>query len=303
MSVVALPFSLWERFAQFAFYQHALVAGLAIAIGCAVLSVFVVHRRMAFIGQGVTHAAFGGVGAALLLELLLPALRHPLLRDAIVAVFCVATAILIGRIGRQRRVGSDSAIGIVLVVAMAVGVILLDLRTEWVRRMAASGELREVWQGYAPSFHDILFGSILSVTRAEVWLAVAVTTVIVLWVMLNFRGLLFYAVDEEAATAFGLPTSYLHYGLLVALGLMIVVAMRLLGVILVSALLILPGVTAGLWSRRILRVMGGAVAIAAVSLVVGLAASMQIRVLSTGPVIVVVLALIFLGSWLVRGRT
>ncbi|MBD3235193.1 MAG: hypothetical protein GF330_00625 [Candidatus Eisenbacteria bacterium] len=302
MPSAELPLTLWERFSQFAFYQHALAAGLAIAVGCAVLSVFVVHRRMAFIGQGVTHAAFGGVGAALFLELWLPALRHPLLREAIVAFFCVATAILIGRIGRQRRIGEDSAIGIVLVVAMAVGVILIDLRTEWVRRMAAGGELRAVWQGYAPSFHDILFGSILSVTRTEVWVAVGVTAAVLLWVAVFFRGLLFYAVDEEGATAFGLPTVHLHYGLLVALGLMIVVAMRLLGVILISALLILPGITAGLWSRRIVRVIVASMAFAAASLIVGLLASMQIQVLSTGPVIVVVLALFFLVSWITRGR-
>ena len=153
MPAAASTLTLWERFTQFSFYQHALIAGLAIAIGCAVLSVFVVHRRMAFIGQGVTHAAFGGVGAGLFLELFLPALRHPLLRDAIIAVSCVGTALVIGRIGRQRRIGEDSAIGIVLVVAMAIGVILIDLRTEWVRRLAAGGELREIWQGYAPSFH------------------------------------------------------------------------------------------------------------------------------------------------------
>ena len=106
--------SLWERFWAFAFYQHALLAGVMVALACAVLSVFVVHRRMAFIGEGISHAAFGGISIALLLELVFPSLRHPLLRQGIVAVFCVGTAILMGRIGRQRRVGTDSAIGIAL---------------------------------------------------------------------------------------------------------------------------------------------------------------------------------------------
>jgi zinc transport system permease protein len=294
--------SLWQRFLDFPFYQHALAAGLAVALACAVLSVFVVHRRMAFIGEGISHAAFGGVGVALLLEALLPPLRHPLIRQAVVAVFCVATAILMGRIGRQRQVGADSAIGIALVVAMACGVLLIDLRVEWVRALTARGAAAPAGTGYTPSFHDILFGNILSITRAETLLAGAVSAAVLLWIFLVRRGLVFCAVDEEAAVTFGLPVGFLHYGLLTALALTIVVAMRLLGVILVSALLILPGTIANFWSRRVTRVLWVSMLAGAAGIVLGLAAAMELRVLSTGPVIVVVLALLLGASWILRGR-
>jgi len=294
--------SLWGRFLAFSFYQHALLAGLAVALACAVLSVFVVQRRMAFIGEGVSHAAFGGISVALLLEVVFPQLRHALVRQAIVAVFCVGTAILMGRLARQRRVGTDSAIGIALVAAMAIGVILLDLRVEWVRALASRGAAGAIGQGYTPSFHDILFGNILSITRAETIVACAVSGAVVLWVVLSLRGLVFYAADEEAAVTFGLPVGFLHYGLLTALGVTIVVAMRLLGVILVSALLILPGIIAGFWSRRITRVLWVAILAATLSITLGLVLAMQLEILSTGPVIVVVLTLLFAASWLLRGR-
>jgi zinc transport system permease protein len=297
-----LDLSLWERFVRFPFYQHALVAGGAIAIACAVLSVFVIQRRMAFIGEGISHAAFGGVGVALVLELALPSLRVPFVRDAIVAIFCVGTAILMGRIARARRVGEDAAIGIALAVAMALGVILIDVRAEWLRGLAARPGADPTVFGYTPSFHDLLFGNILSISRPELYLACAVSGVVVLWVMLVFRGLVLYAADEEAAVTFGLPVGFLHYGLLTALGVTVVVAMRLLGVILVSALLILPGVIAGFWARRITATVIVAVVASLLSIVIGLMASMSLQVLSTGPVIVIVLALLFAGSWAIRRR-
>jgi zinc transport system permease protein len=292
--------ALWERFFAFSFYQHALLAGVAVALACAVLSVFVVHRRMAFIGEGVSHAAFGGMSIALLLEVVFPSLRHPLLRQAVVAVFCVGTAILMGRIARQRRVGTDSAIGIALVAAMAIGVILLDLRAEWVRSLAARGVSLGAGSGYTPSFHDLLFGNILSITRGETIVACVVSAAVLAWVALSLRGLVFYAADEEAAVTFGLPVGWLRNGLLAGLGVMIVVAMRLLGVILVSALLILPGTIANFWSRRMGRVLWVAMISAVLSVVLGLILAMKLEVLSTGPVIVVVLALLLVASWALR---
>jgi ABC-type Mn2+/Zn2+ transport system permease subunit len=302
MTPDAPALSLWSRFLEFPFYQHALLAGGAIAIACALLSVFVVQRRMAFIGQGISHAAFGGVGIALVLELALPALRVPFMRDAIVAIFCVLSAILMGRIARARQVGEDAAIGVALAVAMALGVICIDVRAEWVRRLSAQPGADLTTIGYTPSFHDLLFGNILSISRAEVYLACIVSGAVVLWVALVYKGLVLYAADEEAATVLGLPVGMLHYGLLASLGVTVVVAMRLLGVILVSGLLILPGIIAGFWARRMRATIAVAIGVSLLSIVIGLGTSMSLHVLSTGPVIVLVLALAFALSWIARAR-
>ena len=228
-----------------------------------------------------------------MLELALPALRVPFMRDAIVAVFCVLSAILMGRIARARQVGEDAAIGVALAVAMALGVICIDVRAEWVRRLSAQPGADLTTIGYTPSFHDLLFGNILSISRAEVYLACIVSGAVVLWVALVYKGLVLYAADEEAATVLGLPVGMLHYGLLTSLGVTVVVAMRLLGVILVSGLLILPGIIAGFWARRMRATIAIAIVVSLLSIVIGLGTSMSLHVLSTGPVIVLVLALAF----------
>jgi len=290
--------SVWQRLMEYQFYQNALLAGLAIALLCGVLSVFVVLRGMAFIGQGISHAAFGGAGLALLLGLFIPWLGGPIARDVVVAVFCVATALLIGRIGRQKRVGHDSAIGICLVAAMAGGVVLLNIRTALYQRAAAAGRLEDFSAGYTPSFHDLLFGNILSIPRLEVWLTVAVVIVLLAAVLAVYKELVFLSFDAEAAEAFGVPTWLVYYGLLAVLGITIVLAMRLLGVILASAMLILPGVAGGFWSRRVEVVTAASVLCAMVSVVLGLLLSMWIEVLSTGPVIVLTLCGVLAASYL-----
>lgn len=255
-------------------YRQALLGGTAVAVAGSLLSVFVVLKRMAFIGQGVTHTAFGGMALALLAGLFVPALREPLARDGLVAGFCVMSALAIGFLSRRGRLGEDAAIGIALVTAMALGLLLLDLRTSWLQEMVARGELTRAEIGYAPSLHDLLFGDILfgfsqrslaggvSVSLAPVaWIlagAVAVAVVVM------YRPLVFFTFDEEAATAFGVRTGWIYYGLLVCLALTIWVTMRAMGVILTSAVLILPGAAGRLSARKIQGVL-------AVSLLAGLA--------------------------------
>lgn len=290
--------SLWQRFWQYPFYQNALLAGLAIAALCSVLSVFVVLRRMAFIGQGISHAAFGGAGLALLLGLTLPAARNPLLRDAIIAFFCVGTALLIGWIARQQRIGEDSAIGICLAAAMAVGVILLDIRSAIFQQMVDAGQLAAGSLGYTPSFHDLLFGNILSIPRQEAWLSWMIALLLLAIILASYKELVFFAFDPEAAAAFGVRTNLLYYGLLTVLGITIVLAMRLLGVILATAMLILPGVAARFWSRRIGPLTAVAVICGLASVLVGLFLTIWLAVVSTAPVIVLTMCAVALLSYL-----
>jgi zinc transport system permease protein len=288
---------LWQRLVDTPLYHQAFAGSVAIALLCGVLSVFVVLKRMSFIGQGISHAAFGGVGVAVLVELLL-VMRWPqlasgmdssgamsLLRDAIIAVFCVATAIGIGVISRRGKLAQDTAIGISLVAAMAVGVILVDIRSRY--RATAS-------------FESILFGSIFFIARMDVWTAWILAIVVVALVLLLFKEMVFFAFDEETAAVFGVPTTMLYYGLLTCLGLAIVVAMKSLGVILASALLILPGASARFWSRRIGVVTFLSALISVGGLAGGLLLSIALRNVPPGAVIVLTLTGIFVLSYAVQ---
>jgi len=297
---------LWVRFWEHAFYQNALCAGVAVALACGLLSVPVVWKKMAFIGQGVSHAAFGGVGLALVLQLYFPLLSKSIFQDGLVAVFCICAALVVGGLAKRRRITEDSAIGICLAASMAIGVILLNVRTILLSRAIAAGSLSADTVAYTPSFHDILFGNILSISSAGVMLSWAVTGIVFFTMFILRKEMGFFCFDEEAAWVFGVPVRLLRYCLLVLLGMTVVVAMRLLGVILCSALLIVPSATANLWSRRIDRVAFLSILFAVASVVLGLFLSMLLRYFSTGPVIALTLIVIFVFSYVVtyprRGR-
>jgi len=234
-------------------YEWAALA-VAVPIGavCAVLSVFVVLRRMAFIGQGVSHAGFGGIALAVLLGHWIEAFNHSLLRNTTTGVFCVATALAIGLYARRKRVSEDSAIGIALVVSMALGAVLLAVR------VYVLGDHR-----WVPSWESLMFGSILSVSTADVITAYVLAVGVLGVVAGLYKELISFTYDEAMARIEGLPVRALYVLLLVLLSVTIVLALRAVGFLLVSALLIIPAATANLLSRRFNRVM-------ALSLLVGL---------------------------------
>jgi len=296
--------SVWQRFVQYPDYHYALAGGVAIALLCGVLSVFVVLKRMAFIGQGISHAAFGGVGVALLLGVLFEGLRPTLARDAVIAVFCILTALLIGYLSRKGKLSEDTSIGICLAAAMALGLLLIDLRAQWVDHLIRTGRIARGELGYTPDIKPILFGNILFISPADAWVAWGVAVLVTVLVAALFKELVFFTFDEEAATVFGVRTGALYYGLLACLGVAVVAAMRSLGVILATGLLILPGAIARCWSGRIGRVLVLSAAIGAVGMIAGFFLSIWISEradVSVGPVIVLTLVVLFVVSCAVRG--
>lgn len=231
----------WDDLVMWPWF-YPLAGGLAIALVCSLLSVLVVLRRMAFIGEGVAHAAFGGAGVALLAGLWLPSLVPPMARDAVIAAFCVAAAVAIGFLSRRGKLAEDTSIGIALVAAMALGFLLLDIRQQAAESMGGA---------YTPPLEGLLFGQILFLGPAETLAAWGLAIVTLALVLMTFKELTFFAFDEETAGVFGVPTGVFYYGLLILLGLAIVAATRSVGIILVSALLVLPGASAKLLSARI----------------------------------------------------
>ncbi len=259
-------------------YWPIVLAGAAVALCCSALSVLVVLRRLAFIGQGVSHAAFGGVGIAALLGLAsLGGATHELAMLAIVLCFCIAAALAIARFGDEHQ--ADTAIGIVLAGAMALGVVLIDLAA---RRALARGEP-------APAgVESVLFGSFTSVTETTAWIAWIVALIVVGGLWLGRRQIVFWAFDPGACEAFGLERARLRAVVMVLLALAIVVTMRLAGVILATALLVLPGAIALRLSRRWVTVLALAHAAGLLGVLGGLVLSFEAD-LQPGPSVVGVL--------------
>jgi len=257
------------------FMQRALLGGAAIGAACALLSVFVVLKRMAFVGQGVSHAAFGGVALAVLVG------APPTVGGL---TFAVITALAIGGVARKRAVTEDAAIGIFLAVAMALGLVFLSL--------APSG---------SPGFLGYLFGSILTLLPSDL-LPILVLSGAVLVLLLGFgKELYFYVFDEDMARVAGLPVDRLYFGLLLAIAVTVVVGIQLMGVILITALLVIPGATARLLTRNFTVLMAIAVGLGVTSVVIGLTAAYRLDV-SPAACIVLVLFAAFLGALAVSRR-
>jgi len=268
-----------------------LLAGMALTLACALLSVVIVLKRLAFIGQGITHAGFGGVGLAAFLAL------SGWSRDLTIFLFCIGTAIAIALLSRSRKVMIDTAIGILLVATMGLGFLLDQMRLhlrgiEWYHALTG-GRLTPPTQWDA-----ILFGNILYVRPQDVWLAVGCSVAVVLILAVLYKEVTFFAFDETVSRVSGVRTRVLHYLLLIMIAAIIVLCMKLLGLILVNALLIIPGATALLVSRRLSMVLISSIVVGEIGMVGGYLAAFGLAggQLPVGPMVVLLLALIFAGG-------
>lgn len=265
-----------------------LLAGIALTAACSLLSVVIVLKRLAFIGQGITHAGFGGVGLAAFLA------ASGWWRDLTIFIFCIGTAIVIALLSRSRKVMIDTAIGILLVAAMGIGFLLdqmrLHLRGDAWYQALTGGRITPPTQWDA-----VLFGNILYLRSQDVWLAVGCAALVIVVLGLLYKEIVFFAFDETVSRVFGVRTGLLHYLLLIMIAAIIVLCMKLLGLILVNALLIVPGATALLISRRLSTVLITSVVVGEVGMIGGYFASFGFMGgrLPVGPMVVLILALLF----------
>jgi len=254
---------------QYAFMQRALVASVLIGVVCAVVGVYVVLRGLSFIGAGIAHASFGGVALGFLLGV------NPLLTAIL---FCLATALGIGLVTTKGEVKEDTAIGIFFASTMALGVLLIGLM-----------------RGYNVDLFGYLFGSVLAVTPADLWLSGFLSLVVLGLIALFYKELLFIVFDPEMAEATGLPTTALYFLLIGLIALTVVLSIKVVGIVLVSALLVTPAAAAFQWTDDFRRMMGLAAAIGAGSAVAGLFLSYWLNTAS-GATIVLVATVLFFAS-------
>lgn len=265
-------------------YLTAFLAGLAVVVMCGVLSVLVVVKRLGFVGQGVSHSAFGGIGVAAVIGALGLAPDGGLVQLGIVLAFCIAAALGMAAVSDRRRLSLDAAIGLFLVGSMAAGAILVQEARGIAERAGRSASVQ--------SWESILFGSIITADGRDAAVAWAVAGVVVVGAWVVRRPMLFWCLDEETARAFGVPTGAMKVVLMVLLSLAVVVAMKLTGVVLATALLVLPGATALRLSARLWPVLGISVVCGIIGLVGGLCLSLAMN-WQPGPAVVVVLTGVF----------
>jgi zinc transport system permease protein len=275
--------------------RYALIVGPLLAAVCALLSVFVVLRGMAMISEGVAHSGVGGLGVALLIGLVFPFLDRPLGQLFITGLFCTATALLIGYVSHGKHVSEDSAIGIFLVASVSVGIVALTIR----QYIHGAG-------GTPPSLEDMLFGTITTVGPDDVYATLILAACVFLTVFSMYKAFVYTALDEEMARINGVPVNMINTLLLLMVSIVIVMAMRMVGLFMINALMIIPGATAKLISKSFNRVIltslivgvGGVTA--ALFLAIALSLKPPLDRIPTGPILVLTLFAIFMVVYLTR---
>lgn len=255
----------------YGFMQRGLAASLLVGILCAVVGCYVVLKGMAFLGDAMAHAILPGVAVAYLFN-------FNLLLGALGAAVLVALGI--SYFSKEGRIKEDTAIGIFFAAALSLGVALIS-------------SIRS----YAVDLSHILFGNVLGVSSADLWLTVILTVIVLGTVYVLYKPFLVISFDPVLAATLRLPTNLLRSLLMVLLALTVVVSIQSVGVGLVAAMLVTPGATAYLLSRRLPAMMAISAVVGALSSLVGLYASYYLNI-SSGAAIVLVATLFFILAYL-----
>ena len=252
---------------QYEFFRHGLIAATLVGGLCGLMGVYIILRRMSYIGHGLSHAVFGGAVVAYYLEwnFYLGA-----------GLWGFLSSVLIDATARRRRIGADAAIGIITTASFAFGVALISRGRSFTR-----------------NFEAALFGNILGVTRGDITLIAAVTVAVALAVLFSYKQLLFTTFDPEVAPVYGVPARWVDTGFSLALAATIVVSMNVVGVTLIAAAIVIPPVIARLLSDSFARVLILSTVVGALTGFGGMWLSYQLNVAS-GATIVLFGAVLFL---------
>lgn len=204
---------------QFVFMRNALLTGLLVSVACGVIGTFVVVKRIVFVSGGIAHAAYGGIGLGYFLGL------DPVLGAV---VFSLAAGLGMGAVQRRTGERADTLIGVMWAIGMATGIILVDLSP-----------------GYKADLLSYLFGSILAVPTSDLMVMVVLDVLIVGAVLVFYKELLAISFDEVFATVENVPVGAMYLVLMGLVALTVVMLMRVVGLILVIAMLTIPAAIAG----------------------------------------------------------
>lgn len=254
---------------QYEFIRNALFAGLLAAIACGIIGAYVIVNRMVFISGGISHASFGGIGLGYFLGI------NPILGALF---FTIASALGIGLVTKKTKLSEDTAVGILWAVGMALGIIFIGLTP-----------------GYAPDLFSYLFGNILTVPPSDLIMMLVLDIVIISVVFLLYKEFLTISFDEEFGTVVGIPTDRLYLILLCLIALTVIVLIRVVGIILVIALLTIPAAMARQFTHSLKKMMLLSILFGAVFAIAGLWLSYELD-LASGATIILVSGTIFIVS-------
>jgi ABC-type Mn2+/Zn2+ transport system permease subunit len=264
---------------RYQFFTNGVVVATIAGALCGLLGVFVVLRGMSYIGHGLSHAVFGGAAASAVMQL-----------NYFVGagIWGVASGVIIGRIARRRLIGADAAIGVVTTASFALGLALLN----------RFGQAKK-------SIEAVLFGSVLGVRTTDIVAVALVTVLTVVVVVVLYRRLLFATFDPDVAQVSGVKVAWIEALLMVLLSLTIFVTMRVIGTLLISALLVIPASVARMTTNSFARMLWISPIVGALSGFLGMNLSYHLDTSASATIILVATAMFIVVYTVsgIRGRS
>ncbi len=251
----------------YGFFVNALVGVVLLSVASAMIGTYIVSRRLVSISGGVTHACFGGLGLGYYFGV------SPV---ATAALFAVASSLGVQWVSERHRVREDSAIAVIWALGMAIGTIFIFLTP-----------------GYVPELNSFLFGNILTISRADLWVFAAFTATLILFMSLFYHRIVICAFDPDFARVRGLPVGFISTAMTVLTAVCIVLTIRLVGVMLLMSMLALPQMTAEVFARRFSSIMWLSILLSLLSSLGGLFLGLVIEV-PCSALIVLVMAAVYL---------
>ena len=251
---------------SYGFMQKALIAGIAVGLICSFMGTFLVLRRYSLFGDGIAHVAFGGISVGLFLGV------FPLWTAFIVSIF--------GGIGLQKlrqstKISGDAAVAVVLVSGLAVGVILLS----------SSG-------GFSVDLFSFLFGSILLISNEDTIMILAISSGIIATLVVLQKQFLHLTFNEEQAKLVGLRTTLLNYAFVILASITVVTSMRLVGILLISALIVIPNITAMMFGKGFKKTVCISMGISVISVIGGILLSYFLNLAPSGTIVIITVGIL-----------
>ena len=255
------------------FMRNALFASLLVGVACGLIGTLVVLNRIVFLGGGIAHAAYGGIGLAYYFG------QDPMLGAIL---FSILSALGMGLVHLRTKARSDTLIGVMWSIGMAIGIIFVSLTP-----------------GFKADLMSYLFGSLLAVSGSDLQVMALIAALVIVFVVLLYRSLQAISFDETFSTIRNLPVAALYLVMLVMIGLTVVVAMRIVGLIMVIAMLTIPPATANLFLKDMKGMMVLSIGLGWLFSIIGLILSFALN-LQAGSIIILVAALSYLAAAAVK---
>jgi len=253
---------------QYEFMQRALISGIAISISCSLIGLFLILKRFSLFGDAMSHVAFGGIALGLFLK------SNPIWVSLIVSII---GALAIIKLNSSKRIYSDSSISVLLSLGLAMGLVLISL----------SG-------GFSIDITSYLFGSILLVNIEETLSTVLLSVIVIAFVILYYKKLIYLVFNEEQALVNGINTVVLNILFITLATIAIVMSIRLIGVLMVSSLLIIPNVSSLLLGYGFKKTILFSICFSLTSVILGIILAYEWNITPSG-MIVITSAGIFFG--------